>query len=130
VVILLAALAGVGVGAVHVLTWAMIPDAIEWDQLHTGKRHEGMFYSLVTLFRKIASSLTLPIILLSLKWSGYVSNAPVQTPAAINTIRALTALVPALLLGLGILFALFYPLSRDRHEEIRHELAEQVSSGD
>src|SRR5450759_5140328 len=40
----LAALAGIGVGAMDVLPWAMIPDAIEWDEVRTGKRHEGMFY--------------------------------------------------------------------------------------
>ncbi len=51
-VLILAALAGVGVGAVHVLPWAMMPDAVEWDEWATGQRHEGMFYSLVTLLRK------------------------------------------------------------------------------
>jgi len=42
VIYTLAALAGIGVSAAHVLPWAMIPDAIEWDELQTGKRHEGM----------------------------------------------------------------------------------------
>jgi glycoside/pentoside/hexuronide:cation symporter, GPH family len=51
-VIALAALAGVGVSAVHVLTWAMIPDAVEVDELENGTRHEGMFYALVSLFKK------------------------------------------------------------------------------
>ena len=108
----------------------MIPDAIEWDQLQTGQRHEGMFYSLVTLFRKIAASITLPTILLMLKWSGFVSNAPEQTPLAINTIRGLTGLGPVIFLLLGILFALFYPLSRERHAEIRQELAERAAAAD
>jgi len=129
-ILTLAALAGAGIGAVHVLPWAMIPDAIEWDQLKTGKRHEGMFYSLVTLFRKIASSITLPLILLMLKYSGFVSNAPTQTPAAINTIRALTGLWPSVFLLIGILFALLYPLSRERHAEIRQELLEKAESAD
>ena len=35
----LAALAGIGVGAVHVLPWAMIPDAIEVAELESGQRH-------------------------------------------------------------------------------------------
>ena len=33
----------------HILPWSIIPDAVEWDELNTGERHEGMFYSLVTL---------------------------------------------------------------------------------
>jgi GPH family glycoside/pentoside/hexuronide:cation symporter len=116
-------LAGIGVGAVHVLPWSIIPDAIEWDELETGQRHEGMFYSLVTLFRKISSSIALPLVLLGLEWSGFVSNAPQQTPAAINTIRFLMGPLPSVLLVGGIAFALLYPLSRERHAQVRAELA-------
>ncbi len=127
IVFTLAALAGVGVGAVHVLPWSMIPDAIEWDELVTGERHEGVFYSLVTLFRKVASSISLPLILLVLEWTGYVSNAAVQTPSAVTAIRMLMGPVPAVLLCAGILFALRYPLSRDRHAQVRSELAARAA---
>ena len=47
-------LAGIGVSAAHVLPWSILPDAIEWDEWQTGERHEGMFYSLITLCQKIA----------------------------------------------------------------------------
>ena len=30
-------LAGIGVGAAHVLPWSIIPDAIEWDEWQTGQ---------------------------------------------------------------------------------------------
>lgn len=118
----LAALAGVGVGAVHVLPWAMIPDAIEVAELETGQRHEGMFYSLVTLLRKVASSIAVPSMLLFLDLSGYVANAPQQAPSAILAIRLLMGPIPSFFLLLGILFALVYPLGRSRHAEIRAEL--------
>jgi GPH family glycoside/pentoside/hexuronide:cation symporter len=123
VVFTLAGLAGIGVAAVHVLPWAMIPDAVEWDELRTGQRHEGMFYSLVLLLRKVASSIALPLMLLTLEWSGYVSNAPVQAPSAVRAIQALTGPIPAALLCVGILFAALYPLGRARHAELRAELA-------
>jgi GPH family glycoside/pentoside/hexuronide:cation symporter len=101
----------------------MIPDAVEWDELRTGQRHEGMFYSLVLLLRKVASSIALPLMLLTLEWSGYVSNAPVQAPSAVRAIQALTGPIPAALLCVGILFAALYPLGRVRHAELRAELA-------
>lgn len=123
VVLTLAALAGFGVAAVHVLPWAMIPDAIEVDELETGERHEGMFYSLVTLLRKVSSSIAVPLMLLMLDWSGYVSNASEQTPSAVNAIRLLIGPIPSVLLLAGILFALLYPLSRERHAAIRQEIA-------
>ena len=123
VIIILAALAGVGVSAVHVLTWAMIPDAVEVDELETGARHEGMFYALVTLFRKASVSIAIPLALLLLDNSGYVSNAPTQTNSAINTIRFLMGPLPSIFLLGGIIFAIFYPLSRERHSEVRARIA-------
>jgi GPH family glycoside/pentoside/hexuronide:cation symporter len=123
VVLTLAALAGIGVGAMHILPWAIIPDAIEWDELATNERHEGMFYSLVTLFKKVASSIALPLTLLVLEWSGYVSNASVQKPSAVRAIQAMIGIVPSIFLVLGIVFAFFYPLSRERHAQVRLELA-------
>jgi GPH family glycoside/pentoside/hexuronide:cation symporter len=56
----LSVLAGIGVSAAHVIPWSIIPDAVEWDELQTGQRHEGMFYSLVTLMQKVASSIAVP----------------------------------------------------------------------
>ena len=121
-------MAGVGVSAVHVLPWAILPDAIEWDELQTGHRHEGMFYSLVLLLRKVASSVALPLMLLALDTSGYVSNAAQQPPSAVRAIQVLTGPLLALFLGIGILFALLYPLGRQRHAEIRMALAQRAGA--
>ena len=121
-VIVMAILAGIGVSAIHVLTWAIIPDAVEVDELATGKRHEGVFYSLVSLFKKIASSIAIPLTLLVLDWSGYVSNLATQKPSTILAIRILIGPVPSVLLLGGIIFALFYPLSRAGHAKTRAEI--------
>ena len=125
VVLALGALAGVGFGAVQVLPWAILPDTIEWDELQTGQRHEGMFYSLVTLFRKIAASLSIPVLLLMLSWTGYIPNAAVQPPSAIQGIRLLTGPYPAALLLVGVIFASRYPLTRQRFAQVRQELTER-----
>jgi GPH family glycoside/pentoside/hexuronide:cation symporter len=128
VTFLLAGLAGIGVSAVHVLPWAMIPDAIEWDEVATGERHEGVYYSLVLLLRKVASSIMLPLTLLFLEFSGYVSNAAVQPDSAVFAIRMLMGPFPAVLLCIGIVFALVYPLGRERHAELRAEIARRKAS--
>jgi GPH family glycoside/pentoside/hexuronide:cation symporter len=126
VVIVLAALAGIGVSAVHVLTWAMIPDAVEVDELTSGHRHEGIFYALVTLFRKIAASVAVSLIPLVWKVSGYVADAPQQKESAITAIRIMVGPVPSLFLLGGIVFAIFYPLSRQAHRETREKIAARV----
>jgi glycoside/pentoside/hexuronide:cation symporter, GPH family len=129
VVLTLAALAGIGVGAAHVLPWSIIPDAVEWDELATGQRHEGMFYSLVTLVQKVASSIAIPVALLMLEVTGYVPNAPEQPLATVRGIQVLMGPVPAVLLCAGILFALLYPLGRERHAQVRAELAARRAGG-
>jgi GPH family glycoside/pentoside/hexuronide:cation symporter len=122
-ILVMSVLAGIGVSAIHVLTWAIIPDAVEVDELATGHRHEGIFYSLVSLVKKVASSIAIPLTLLVLDWSGYVSNVPIQKPSAILAIRILIGPVPSVFLFGGILFALFYPLSRSGHAQARAEIA-------
>ncbi len=122
-VISLAVLAGVGVSAVHVLTWAIIPDAVEADEALTGARHEGVFYALVSLLKKVASSISIPLALLVLDWSGFVANAPRQSTTAVWAIRILIGPVPSVFLLGGILFAMFYPLTREAHAELRKQIA-------
>ena len=81
VLVVLCVMAGIGVSAAHVLPWAILPDAIEWDEYKTGKRHEGMFYSLVTLMGKIASSIAIPLTAVMLDVTGYIPNASSSRPA-------------------------------------------------
>jgi GPH family glycoside/pentoside/hexuronide:cation symporter len=118
----LCVLAGIGVSAAHVLPWSILPDAIEWGEWKTGERHEGMFYSLITLASKIASSIAIPLALLVLDASGYISSSSTQPASAITGIRIVTGPIPAVLLCLGILFAILYPLGRDNYSEIAKEL--------
>jgi GPH family glycoside/pentoside/hexuronide:cation symporter len=122
VILFLAGLAGIGVSAAHVIPWAIIPDAIEWDELQTGERHEGMFYSLVILIQKIAISVALPLTLLLLDATGYVANAAQQKESAVTGIRVLTGPIPAFFLCAGIVFAVLYPMTREKHAEVRQKI--------
>ena len=124
-VLVFSCLVGFGLGAIQVLTWALIPDTVEWDELQTGQRHEGMFYSLVQTLRKIGSSLALPLVLLMLEWTGYVANAPIQPHNTILGIQALIGPIPAVFLVVGIILANRFPLSRKGFEKVRAELAER-----
>jgi GPH family glycoside/pentoside/hexuronide:cation symporter len=118
----LCVLAGIGVGAAHVLPWSIIPDAVEWDEWQTGERHEGVFYSLITLMQKVATSIAIPLALVLLDVTGFVPNAARQPTSALWGIRILAGPIPAVLLCAGIVFAIRYPLSRERHAQICQEL--------
>lgn len=116
-------MAGVGVSAGQVLPWAIIPDAIEWEEYHTGERNEGMFYSLVTLLGKIGMAIAQPLSLLILQFTHFKEGQGVVQPAsALLGIRLVVGPIPALFLITGILIAIFYPLDRKQHREIVEEL--------
>jgi len=128
-ILFLCVLAGIGVGAAHILPWSIIPDAIEWGELKTGERHEGMFYSLITLSQKVASSFAIPLALLVLSATGYIPNSASQPDSAILGIRIVTGPIPAALLCVGILFAVFYPLGRENYTQIAKELEARRAAG-
>jgi GPH family glycoside/pentoside/hexuronide:cation symporter len=125
VLVILCIMAGIGVSAAHVLPWAILPDAIEWDEYQTGERHEGVFYSLVTLMGKIASSIAIPLTAVMLDVTGYIPNAPQQPASALLGIRLLIGPVPAIFLTISIIFALKYPLERAQFSSIVKELDER-----
>jgi GPH family glycoside/pentoside/hexuronide:cation symporter len=125
IILILCVFAGIGVSAAHVIPWSMIPDAIEYGELKNGERHEGMFYSLISLSQKVASSIAIPLALLMLDRTGYIPNSAQQPASAVNGIRFLVGPVPAVLLGIGILFAILYPLGRERYTQIAQELEDR-----
>ena len=125
VLVILCIMAGIGVSAAHVLPWAILPDAIEWDEYKTGERHEGMFYSLVTLMGKIASSIAIPLTAIMLDVTGYIPNSAQQPASALLGIRLLIGPVPAVFLTISIIFALKYPLEREKFSSIVKELEER-----
>jgi GPH family glycoside/pentoside/hexuronide:cation symporter len=124
-IMVLCVLAGIGVSAMHVMPWAIIPDAIEYGEWKTGERQEGMFYSLITLAQKVASSIAVPGALLILQASGYVANSTIQPTSAIFGIRMVAGPIPAFTLCMGILFTLLFPLGRENYKEITDQLKER-----
>jgi glycoside/pentoside/hexuronide:cation symporter, GPH family len=130
-ILVLCVLAGIGVAAVHVLPWSILPDAAEWDELQTGERHEGMYYSLATLAYKVAASIAIPLVLLVLEFTGYIPNATQQPPGALMGIRLIMGPIPAVLLCAGIFIAYHYPLDREAYSRVVKELAaRKAAAGD
>jgi len=118
-ILFLCVLAGIGVSAAQALPWAIIPDAIEWEEWQTGERNEGMFYSLITLMGKVGMAIAQPAGLLILQLTGFKEGqGVVQSPSALLGVRLVMGPLPALLLFSGILMAIFYPLTRKQHHEI------------
>lgn len=128
-VYLIAALAGIGVSAAHVIPVSILPDAIEHDQLHSGCRQEGVYFGLVNFIRQLATSGALFFVGLILQWTGYVANAQ-QTVTALWGIRLLIGLLPGIILLLGIIALRKYPIDRKYHQKITAELAAREAAAE
>jgi GPH family glycoside/pentoside/hexuronide:cation symporter len=127
-VLWMALLAGISVSTAHVMPEAIFPDVMEWDELLTRKRREGIYYGSKNFLRKLASAFATSLALQVLGWFGYQSPPAdvtqfAQTPRALNAIRFLIGPVGALLLIASVISAWFYPLSRGRHARVRRLLA-------
>ncbi|HMZ44320.1 MAG TPA: MFS transporter [Anaerolineales bacterium] len=118
------ALAGVGVSAAYILPDSILPDVIEWDELRTRRRQEGIYYGIRTLIRKLTGAMVIFLTLQILGWSGY--QAPpdgaiqsTQSASALIAIRLMVSLLGAVILAGTILLAWSYPLSREKYERIQ-----------
>lgn len=129
---ILAALAGIGVSAAYILPDSILPDVIEWDELRTGRRQEGIYYGIRTLIRKLTGALIIFITLQMLGWSGYVSPPPdaiqyTQADSALTAIRWMVSFLGVMVLAGTIVLAWFYPLSREKYARIQKLLERKRS---
>jgi len=126
----LAALAGIGVSAAYILPDSILPDVIEWDELRTGRRQEGIYYGIRTLIRKLTGAGVIFITLQVLGWSGY--QAPpdnviqfTQPDSALLAIRLMVSFIGVVILFGTIIIAWSYPLSREKYTRIQRLLKEK-----
>ena len=127
---LLAVMAGVGVSTAYLIPWSMIPDVIDLDELQTGERREGVFYSFMVLLQKIGLALGLWLVGQALERAGFLATiqgqaAPIQPESALFAIRVAIGPLPTIALIAGMILTYFYPISREVHAEILLRLREK-----
>lgn len=130
---IIAALAGLGVASAHVLPNAISPDVMEVDELMSGRRQEGAYAGISVFIDKLARMVVLAVLPIVLQWAKYVQPTdadpfPVQPASALTALRIFVSVVPAVILGISIIVAYFYPITRARYAEIQRQLTEQRAS--
>ena len=110
--------------------WSMIPDVIELDELNTGQRREGIFYSFMVLLQKFGLALALFLVGQALELAGFIERPPggeipIQPDSALLAIRVAIAPLPTVFLVIGIVLAYFYPITKEKHAEILLKLKER-----
>lgn len=132
---ILASMAGIGVSVAYLIPWSMIPDVIELDELNTGQRREGIFYSFMVLLQKFGLALALFLVGQALEWSGFIGRQPgepipIQPDSALLAIRIAVAPLPTVVLIIGLVLAYFYPITKEVHADILEKLKAKKSKLD
>jgi len=127
---LLGFIAGFGISVCYLIPNAMLPDTIEYDELRTGQRREGIFYGFFVFLQKVALALGTFVVGQALAAAGYISHgagqvAPVQPESALTAIRIAIGPLPAVALIIGMICAWKFPITKAKHIEILRELAER-----
>ncbi len=122
-----AIMAGVGVSVAYLIPWSMIPDVVDSDELNTGERREGIFYSFMVLLQKFGLALALFLVGQALEFSGFAQQIPgepipIQPESALLAIRIAIAPLPTVFLVLGLILTYFYPITKEVHANIRLQL--------
>jgi len=109
---------GLGAGAGFLIPAALIPDVVEMDENHTGKRREAMFYSCYLLLEKLSVALTGSLTSYTLSWVGYITPLEqrqrggilVQPDSVLLTLSIMVCIAPFVMRLLSVPLALVFPL--------------------
>jgi GPH family glycoside/pentoside/hexuronide:cation symporter len=126
---LLVVLSGLGFGATLALPSAIQADVIDYDELLSGRRQEGWYIGIWSVFKKLAAALGVGLGLTVLGAAGYVPGAE-QPPGVVSALRLLYALLPCLCNLAAIGIALRFPISRRVHGEILAAIEARRAGGE
>ncbi len=130
-----------GLGIYSTVSWAMMGDAIDYNEWKTGKREEGVVYSLHSFFRKLAQGVGPAVALVIMSSLGYVNNAinsageeyidvklfiGTDVPLNLRILVAALYLVAAIMqfIGLGLIYNLDKKTLEKMNEELSRNSAE------
>jgi GPH family glycoside/pentoside/hexuronide:cation symporter len=117
----LVGVSGIGFGATLAIPSAIQADVIDYDELYTGERREGLYVGLWSIAKKLAAAFGVGVGLALLGASGYVPNVS-QPGRVILALRILYAFVPCTcsLVALGVAFK--YPIDQKCHLAILEQI--------
>ena len=109
--------------------WALVMDVIDFHELKTGKREEGMAYAFFSFTRKLGQTVAgvgLNVLLGFIKYDGTITqNGGKLSEDVINKLYDISTIVPAIMLALMAVILFFgYNLSKKKLAEMHASLDE------
>ncbi len=127
---ILAATAGMGMASSYLVPPSMLPEVADWDELHTGKRREGLFWSLLLFLQKLTLAMGLFLVGQLLAQFGFAESVPgpvevAQPESALIAIRYVVVCLPVLSLVGSLILTFLYPINRHTYENTLFELEQK-----
>ncbi|QDU71520.1 MFS transporter [Mucisphaera calidilacus] len=114
-----------GMGATLVLSYSMIADVCDLDELKTGHRREGMYWAVFNWIQKSALALSLLMTGFTLSISGFDEELTIQSDSTLTSMRLWFTCTMVVTFTLTILLVLLIPISRKRMDEVQAQLRER-----
>ena len=115
-------------GIISPLVWSMYADVSDYAELEYKTASTGLIFSTSSMAQKFGGAIGGAAVLWLLSGFGYITdadllNAGVQQPKeALDCLRWLMSLIPAFVAAVSAFVVWFYPLTRQRVNEISNEL--------
>lgn len=108
----------IGNSSFWTMIYAMSYDSIIVEQIKTGDKPDGLYTSLIGLFMKFGNSLGSLAVGIGLQLVGFSADAAMQTESTVEGIRILYGVAPAVVLIIGFIVALRYPITKKKYNEL------------
>ena len=121
---------GLGLGFYTCVSWALMADAIDYNEWKNGTKEEGTVYSLHSFFRKLAQGLGPSLVIVIMGALGYVGELKADQPfwVAENMKWLVAALYTFSAVVMFISLAFIYNLDKKRVAQMTQELNERRQS--
>ena len=104
-----------GASGLQILVWAMVNDSIDYHELKTGERNEGMVYATYSFFRKLSGAISGSASSFVLALIGFIPTAQVQTEAVRMSLwKSYTGIYSIGYLLAAVVLFLVYPLTKQK----------------
>lgn len=112
---------GLTQGSGNLMLRAMVADVADAHRLRTGHDRTGLFFSVFALSAKLGPAIGIGIALPLIAWLGFAAG-PHNDPTALEGLKTVFALGPALAHIIATLIIWRFPLDEAAHAEIRRAL--------
>jgi Na+/melibiose symporter-like transporter len=120
--IALIAIRGSSFASVLFLANSIAADVIDVDSLASGRQRAGLYFAAWGMATKLSLALGVVLGTALPAGFGYDPAAAVTPPAVQAHLMIFYGLVPALMMAAGTLFLVRFPITRERHAEVRAAL--------